>query len=299
MGWLEGEVALVTGGGSGIGRAVVDRYVEEGARVGVVDVAKDRLADVARAHGDRVACIEGDVTEMDANKRAIRETVTKFGKLDIFVANAGLGDAFRELMDMSEEQVAATYKEIFDLNVKAVIFGARLALPELLKTNGSIIVTLSNSSFYPDGGGVMYIASKHAALGIVRQLAHEFAPFVRVNAVSPGATKTDIRMPASFGLDEKGERLRTHTHPSNKDTEVERTNPLRLHALPADHSGAYVLLGSRRDGRAMTGSVVQTEAGLGVRGLRRVRGGDDLKERVLGGAKGPADLARGYLKDPA
>ena len=103
-----------------------------------------------------------------------------------------------------------------------VSLGARIALSELLKTDGSIIVTLSNSSFYPDGGGVMYIASKHAALGVVRQLAHEFAPHIRVNGVSPGATKTDIRMPVSFGLDERGQRIRTHTHPSNADAEVER-----------------------------------------------------------------------------
>lgn len=282
MGWLDGEVALVTGGGSGIGRAVVDRYLEEGARVGVVDVVRERLDELKEQYGDRVTCIEGDVTKVETNRRAVRQTVEAFGKLDVFVANAGLGDAFRELVDIPEDDVAKVYDEIFDLNVKAVILGARVVVPELLKTEGSIIVTLSNSSFYPDGGGVMYIASKHAALGVVRQLAHEYAPFIRVNGVSPGATKTDIRMPVSFGLDEKGQRIRTHTHPSNADAEVERVTPLKMHAWPADHSGAYVILASRRDGRAMTGTVIKSEAGLGVRGLRRVRGGDNLKERMLG-----------------
>ena len=180
------------------------------------------------------------------------------------------------------DSVAATYDEIFDLNVKAVILGARVAVTELARTGGNFIVTLSNSSFYPDGGGVMYIASKHAALGIVRQLAHEWAPVIRVNGVAPGATKTDIRMPASFGLDEHGQRIRTHTHPSNADAEVERVVPLALHADPADHAGAYVVLASRRDGRAVTGAVFKTDAGLGIRGLRRIRGGDDLRERLLG-----------------
>ena len=282
MGWLEGEVALVTGGGSGIGRAVVDRYIEEGAKVCIVDIIGDRLDELKAAHGDQVTCILGDVTKLEDNRRAIAQTVKDFGKLDVFVANAGLGDAFREIVDIREEDVGKVYNEIFDLNVKAVIIGARAAIPELLKTEGSIIVTLSNSSFYPDGGGVMYIASKHAALGVVRQLAHELAPFIRVNGVSPGATKTDIRMPVSFGLDEQGQRIRTHTHPSNADDAVERVTPLRMHAWPEDHAGAYVLCASRRDGRAMTGSIVKTEAGLGVRGLRRVRGGDDLKQRVLG-----------------
>ena len=282
MAQLEGQVALVTGGGSGIGRAVVDRYIEEGAQVCVMDVSADRLAELSQQHAQRVTGVHGDATTVEANERAVGHTVEKFGKLDVFVANAGLGDAFRELIDIPTPDVPRVYKEIFDLNVLAVIIGARVAVKELVKTRGSIIVTLSNSSFYPDGGGVMYIASKHAALGIVRQLAHEFAPLVRVNGVSPGATKTDIRMPASFGLDERGERIRTHTHPSNKDAAVEAVTPLKMHAEPADHSGAYVLLASRRDSKAMTGSIVKTEAGLGVRGLRRVRGGDDLRKRLLG-----------------
>jgi len=284
MGWLEGETALVTGGGSGIGRAVVDRFVEEGARVAVVDIVEERLDQVREDHGDAVIGVNADVLTVEGNERAVRETVAAFGKLDTFVANAGLGDAFRELIDIPVESVGATYDEIFDLNVKAVILGARVAVTELARTGGNFIVTLSNSSFYPDGGGVMYIASKHAALGIVRQLAHEWAPVIRVNGVAPGATKTDIRMPASFGLDEHGQRIRTHTHPSNADAAVEAVVPLALHAEPADHAGAYVVLASRRDGRAVSGAVFKTDAGLGIRGLRRVRGGDDLRERLLGGS---------------
>ena len=284
MGWLEGETALVTGGGSGIGRAVVDRFVEEGARVAVVDIVVERLDQVREDHGDAVIGVNADVLTVEGNERAVRETVAAFGKLDTFVANAGLGDAFRELIDIPVESVGATYDEIFDLNVKAVILGARVAVTELARTGGNFIVTLSNSSFYPDGGGVMYIASKHAALGIVRQLAHEWAPVIRVNGVAPGATKTDIRMPASFGLDEHGQRIRTHTHPSNADAAVEAVVPLALHAEPADHAGAYVVLASRRDGRAVSGAVFKTDAGLGIRGLRRVRGGDDLRERLLGGS---------------
>jgi NAD(P)-dependent dehydrogenase (short-subunit alcohol dehydrogenase family) len=281
MGALEGQVALITGGSSGIGRAVVDRYIEEGAKVGVVDIVQERLDELSATYKDRITCILGDVTELEPNRRAVQQTVKAFGKLDVFVANAGVGDAFREIVDIPEADLAQVYTDIFDVNVKAVIIGARVALPELLKTNGSIIVTLSNSSFYPDGGGVMYIASKHAALGVVRQLAHEFAPHVRVNAVSPGATKTDKLMPASLGLDEKGQRIRTQTHPSNKDAAVEACTPLKMHAYPAHHAGAFVLLASRRDNVAMTGSVIKTEAGLGIRGLRRVRGGDDLKTRTL------------------
>ena len=280
MGQLDGQVAIVTGGGSGIGRGVVDRYVEEGARVAVVDIVQERLDDVIAQHGDNTIGILGDVTKMEDNQRAVAETVSAFGKLDTFVANAGLGDAFRELIDIAPEDVEKTYREIYDLNIMAVIMGARAAVAELVRTRGNFIITLSNSSFYPDGGGVMYIGSKHGALGVMRQLAHEFAPHVRVNAVGPGATRTDIRMPASFGLDENGQRIRTHTHPSNSDAAVEACVPLALHADPEQHSGAYVLLASRRDGLVISGACIKTDAGLGIRGLRRVRGGDDLAERL-------------------
>jgi NAD(P)-dependent dehydrogenase (short-subunit alcohol dehydrogenase family) len=270
MGWLTGEVALVTGGGSGIGRGVV----------AVVDIVDERLEDVRLQHGDSVIGVNADVLTLEGNRQALAQTLEAFGKLDTFVANAGLGDAFRELIDIPEEDVEKTYYEIYDLNIKAVILGARVAVTELARSRGNFIVTLSNSSFYPDGGGVMYIGSKHGALGVVRQLAHEWAPVVRVNGVAPGATRTDIRMPASFGLDEHGQRIRTHTHPSNADEAVERCVPLAMHADPEDHSGAYVLLASRRDGKAVTGAVYKTDAGLGIRGLRRVRGGDDLRERL-------------------
>lgn len=284
MQWLEDQVALVTGGASGIGRAVVRRYVEEGARVCVADVNEEKLAAIADELGDAVTTIVCDVREIDQNQAAVAHAEATFGKLDVFVANAGLSDMFTDLADIPAANVARVYDEIFDVNVKGVILGAKAALPALLRTEGAFIVTLSNSSFWPDGGGVMYISSKHAALGIVRQLAHEFAPFVRVNAVAPGATRTDIRLPEALGTDESGKPIRAHVHPSNADPEVERVTPLRRHAEPDDHAAAFVLVASRTQGGIMAGTVIETDAGLGIRGLRRVRGGDDLHERVNGTA---------------
>lgn len=282
MGWLEGEVALITGGGSGIGRSIVDRYVDEGARVVVTDIDADLLAAIEKDHGDAVSTIVSDARHIEQNKEAVDRAVTTFGKLDIFVANAGMSDGFTELVDIPQDKVADAYTQIFDINVKAVILGAKAALPELVRTQGAFIVTLSNSSFYPDGGGVMYIASKHAALGIVRQLGHEFAPWVRVNAVAPGGTKTNIRMPDAFGTDDDGNPSSSPSHPSNAESEVERVTPLRRHSDPKDHTAAFVLVASRSQGPAMTGTVIESDAGLGVRGLRRVRGGDGLYERFYG-----------------
>ena len=136
-----------------------------------------------------------------------------------------------------------------------------------------MIFTLSNSSLYPDGGGVMYVASKHAALGILRQLAHELAPAVRVNGVAAGATRTPIRTAPAFSVP-----IADYRSPEI-DQAIEAVTPLAIRAEPADHTGAYVLLASRSEGRVITGAVIETDAGLGVRGLRRTRGGDRLDER--------------------
>ena len=282
MGWLEGEIAIVTGGGSGIGRAVVDRYVIEGAKVVVSDIDENVLKEVKEDHGEAVSTLVADARLMEDNQRLVQHAVDTFGKLDIFLANAGMGDRFTELVDIPDDRVADAYRQVFDVNVMAPILGAKAALKELVRTNGTFLITLSNSSLYPDGGGVMYISSKHAALGIIRQLAHEFAPAVRVNAVAPGGTKTNIRIPEAFGLDENGQPIRAHSHPSNADEEVERVTPLRTHSDPYDHTGAFVLVAARAENKAMTGTVIESDGGLGVRGLRRVRGGDDLYERFFG-----------------
>ena len=89
MGWLEDDVAIVTGAGSGLGRALVDRFVAEGARVVAVDRAADRVAQVESDHGAAIAGVVGDVTTAADNARAVEEALTRFGRLDTFVANAG------------------------------------------------------------------------------------------------------------------------------------------------------------------------------------------------------------------
>jgi NAD(P)-dependent dehydrogenase (short-subunit alcohol dehydrogenase family) len=273
MGALTDQVALITGGASGIGRAVAERFVTEGYRVGVADIDEQGLASLRRLLGDRIVVIEADVATIAGNEAAVRATVDAFGRLDVFVGNAGVFDGFAEFADLPIERIHEGYQQIFDVNVRALLLGARASLPHLVRTRGSMIFTLSNSSLYPDGGGVMYVASKHAALGIVRQLAHELAPAVRVNGVAAGATRTPIRTAAAFcapGPDYRSPEV---------DRAIEAVTPLALRADPADHTGAYVLLASRREGRAITGAVIETDAGLGVRGLRRTRGGDGLVQR--------------------
>jgi 2,3-dihydroxy-2,3-dihydrophenylpropionate dehydrogenase len=268
-GLVAGQVAIVTGGASGIGRAVVDRFVAEGARVVVVDRKTDRLASAAEAHGERVVSVVADISTAAGNEAAVAAAITNFGRIDTLILNAGVFDGFTELAALSPVDVGSRYEAIFNVNVRGPILGISAALPHLVKSRGSVILTLSIASLVPDGGGVFYVASKHAGLGIMRQLAHELAPHVRVNAVAPGATRTPIGIPDVFGitLDQQSEEV------SRAVCEI---IPLHRHADPEDIAGAYVLLASTSEGRNMTGTVVQCDGGLGIRGLRRVSGGNDL-----------------------
>lgn len=271
MGWLEGTVALVTGGASGIGRAVVKRFVDEGARVGIVDRSPEPLRELAEEF-DAVVAVEGDVTSFADNAKAVAKVVETFGGLDVFIGNAGVFDYFASLAELSPEQLGSSFDELFAVNVKAYLLGAKAALPELLKSDtASIIFTASNASFYPAGGGPLYTASKHAVIGLVRQLAYELAPRIRVNAVAPGGTVTNLR-----GLSNLKQSETTLVEVPNIENLIRASNPLGLVQDPADHAGAYVLLASAQNSRVMTGVVLSSDGGIGVRGLTQTSGGAEL-----------------------
>ena len=143
MGWLDGQVALVTGGGSGISRAVVARFIDEGARVAVMERVATRADQLRAEFGDKVVGIAGDVAVFSDNRRAVTETVHAFGRLDVFVGNAGIFDVYAEIADMAEDQLSQAYDELFAVNVKGLLWGVKAALPELRKNQGSIVFTAS------------------------------------------------------------------------------------------------------------------------------------------------------------
>jgi 2,3-dihydroxy-2,3-dihydrophenylpropionate dehydrogenase len=143
-----------------------------------------------------------------------------------------------------------------------------------VKTNGSVIMTLSNSSFYSNGGGPLYTASKFAARGLVTELAYELAPKVRVNGVAVGGLRTDLRGPQSIGLKERSIAA------SFTKSEVVGDNPylpLRHSSVePEDFTGPYVLLASAKNSGVITGHIINADGGIGVRGFRTAAGGEDL-----------------------
>jgi len=259
MSWLAGQVALLSGGGSGIGRATLDAFLREGAAVGVLERDEEKCAALAQL-GDRVHVVRGDATSAADNERAVNETLERFEKLDTLATFVGVFDNYTPLAEIPPERFDAAFTEAFTVNVASVLHAARAATPHLARGGGSMIVTCSSSSFHPGRGGTLYVAAKHALRGVVVQLAHELAPRVRVNGVAPGGTlATDLRGMASLGG--AGERL--DDSPGREEAMRERT-PLEVALGPEDHAGAYVYLASDR-ARGVSGEIVRSDGGLAAR----------------------------------
>lgn len=260
MGWLDDTVVLVTGAGSGLGRAVVRRFVGEGARVGVLEINSEKANQVQAEFGGAVSVTTGDATIFADNERAVAATASAFGKLDVFLGNAGLWDFSRSLEALPADVLPSAFDEIFHLNVLGYMLGAKAAVPRLKETKGSIIFTVSNAGFWPGGGGPLYVASKHAVMGLVKQLAYELAPDIRVNGVAPGGMPTDLRGPRSLGLGD------TSWGSMPVDRMMQEFSPLQRAIAPEDYTGHYVLLASRANSLTVTGSVHNCDGGVGIRG---------------------------------
>ncbi|WP_236792214.1 3-(cis-5,6-dihydroxycyclohexa-1,3-dien-1-yl)propanoate dehydrogenase [Amycolatopsis sp. GM8] len=249
MSALQGMSVLLTGGASGLGRAILTRFLEEGANVTVLDRAADKLKEAEADYAPALQVVPGDVRSPADNSVAVASAVATFGGLDVFIGNAGLWDFGKELTDFDPDGLSRAFDELFAVNVKGYLLGARAARCALRATGGCMIFTLSNASFFPAGGGALYTASKHAGVGLVRQLAYELAPKIRVNGVAVGGMPGDLRGP---GAPEMADR-------SLADIPVQRYlqdhTALGVAVEPEDYVGPYVFLASRGDSRTVTGSV--------------------------------------------
>lgn len=274
MGLLEHHVALVTGGGKGIGGAVVDRFVAEGARVGVLLRSPADADGLIARHGDKVVTHVGDVRNWDDNVAVVGKTVGAFGKLDTLVPNAGVYDFSRPFAEIAGAELAAQFDELIGINVKGYLLAARAALEHLRGSKGSIVFTLSSSSFHAGGGGVLYVTSKHGLVGTVRALAYELAPDIRVNAVAPGATRTSLG-----GLESAATAGIALRDVAGMEEMVAKTVPLGFLSEPEDHAGLYVTLASREQSRFVTAAIIPSDGGVEVRG-----GGRKRKPAPAGGA---------------
>jgi 3-oxoacyl-[acyl-carrier protein] reductase len=186
------KVVIVTGAGSGMGQAMVREFTKEGAKVAALDVrlpaAEETVAGLDNP--DRALAVEGDVANPDSVEAAVGKVIEWAGQVDVLCNNAGIMDDFLPAHETSPE----LWDRVFGVNSTGPYLMSRAVIPDMLsRSSGVIINTVSFSGFSAAGGGAAYTASKHAALGLTRQLTFDYGKKgIRCNAICPGATKTAI-----------------------------------------------------------------------------------------------------------
>jgi NAD(P)-dependent dehydrogenase (short-subunit alcohol dehydrogenase family) len=249
-GRLEGKVALVTGGDSGIGRAVVVLFAREGAKVAILYKEEERDARdtqaLAEAEGGEVLLIRGDVGDKAFCDHAVAETVERFGRLDVLVNNAAEQHEAEDLRDISEEQIERTFRT----NIFGYFFMAQAALRHM-DEGASIINTTSVTAYRGSPHLVDYSATKGAIVAFTRSLSGQLAEKgIRVNGVAPGPIWTPL-IPATFDAE----------HVAKFGTNV----PLGRAGQPNEVAPAYLFLACE-DSSYFTGQVLHPNGGELING---------------------------------
>jgi NAD(P)-dependent dehydrogenase (short-subunit alcohol dehydrogenase family) len=256
VGLLSGHRALVTGGGSGIGRAACRRIAEEGASVAVLDRDRERAEAVA-------AEVEGlayavDVTDYPALEGAARDAARRLGGLSLLFNNAGASGMSRiHDLDLGE------WERVVRLNLTGVFHGFKACVPLMLEGgDGRIVSTASISGVRPAPGESPYSAAKAAVIALTANAAMEYAPVIRANAVSPGMIRTALTTPLLDGF----EGMVRH---------MEEKTPLSRIGAPEDVADVVVFLCSDQS-RFVTGQNIVVDGGMTLHGS----GVDGVLERV-------------------
>ncbi|MFB8281348.1 SDR family NAD(P)-dependent oxidoreductase [Nocardia colli] len=248
---LAGQVALITGGGTGIGAAAARRLVAEGAAVVLCGRRREPLEAVAAELGDAALVAAGDAANTADVERMVNAAVERYDRLDLVVANAG-GHGLGTAGDTTDDD----WQLAMQTNVTTAFVTVRTALPHLRAQGGSVVVVSSLAGLFAGPAVAGYVTAKHALIGLTKSLARDYGrDGVRVNALCPGWVRTDMAdeqmdvLAAQRGIDrEAAYRL------------VTRDTPLGRPVEPAEIATIIAFLLSA-DSAAMTGSVVTADAG--------------------------------------
>ncbi|GAB2224761.1 hypothetical protein Droror1_Dr00005531 [Drosera rotundifolia] len=256
---LSGKVAMVTGGAMGIGESIVRLFHTHGAKVCIVDVEDAAAEKLSQSLEDKrdVCFIHGNVTVEDNISDAVDFTVDRFGKLDIFVNNAGLsGHPYSDIRDVD----LSDFSKVFDVNARGVFLGmkhaARIMIPE---KKGAIVSVCSVSSVMGGMASHAYTGSKHAILGLTRSVAAELGKHgIRVNCVSPYAVPTRLSMPY-LPEDERSEDILAGFLAFTGSA----ANLMGVHLTGEDVAKSVLFLASD-DARYISGANLMVDGGLTV-----------------------------------
>jgi 3-oxoacyl-[acyl-carrier protein] reductase len=254
MGRLQGQVAVITGAGSGIGRASALAFAREGACVLAADVrGADATADEVRAAGGNAEFTSVDVTKFEQVQVMVNHAVERFGKLDILFNNAGVPQAFTPFEDSSD----GLYERIFDVNVRGVLYGCRAAIPHMkAQGSGVILNTASTAGIRPRPGLAVYNASKAAVINLTKTLALELAPHhIRVVSLCPVATDTPM-LPSFIGVEQGADEAEGRKR-------FIATIPWGRLNRPEDLANAAVYLASA-EAEMVTGTAFEVDGGRDV-----------------------------------
>jgi NAD(P)-dependent dehydrogenase (short-subunit alcohol dehydrogenase family) len=250
---LENKVALITGGAGSIGQETASLFLEHGARVMLVDLKEEALQEAAEAigGGEALAYCAADVTDAEATQRYVQQTLERFGKLDIFFANAGIEGVVKKLEEYPEE----LFDKVMAVNVKGVWLGCKYGLPHL-SDGGSFIITSSVAGLAGTANVSAYVTSKHAVVGLMKVAALEAAPRqIRVNSIHP--SPVDNRMMRSleegFAPGQGAEAMK----------QFAAAIPLQRYADAIDIAQAALFLASD-DSRFITAVQLPVDGGMGA-----------------------------------
>ncbi|HEY7473934.1 MAG TPA: glucose 1-dehydrogenase [Vicinamibacterales bacterium] len=249
---LADRIALVTGGARGIGRAIVEKFLAEGATVTFVDIDDSSAAETARAlsAGGPVEFVAADVTRETDVSRAVQQVLKTHGRIDVLVNNAGV-NAYFDAVEMTEPQ----WESVFAVDLKGAWLCTKHVLPGMqARGRGSIVNIASIHSSLTIAGMFPYAAAKSGVIGLTRSLALDYAPSgIRVNAVSPGWTRTHL----------VEEWFAMQPDPAAAEASVMKVHPMRRIATPAEIANVVAFVASD-EASAMTGAAVAVDCGLGV-----------------------------------
>ena len=245
---LENKVVIVTGGASGFGKGIVEKFISENAKVVIADINFESAQELSKRLGSNAFPLKVDVTNLLEVENMIKATVNKFSTIDVLIQNAAIGMKPRLLIDSSED----LFEKLFNTNVKSVYLGAKLVIPQLIKQNrgGVIINIISTAAIRPRPGLTLYNATKGALVPMTKALALEVAEHkIRVNGLCPVAGETPMLR------DFLGDQDPTAAYKKFKSTV-----PLGRLAEPKDIANACLFLSSDQ-ADFITGVMLEVDGG--------------------------------------